>query len=309
MKRKTSMTKKMKLLSVAIGITIICTIMIYKFIPIFINLIQQNSEISTTFKTADIENSVYVSTESTSTSNSVLAAKDFLALAATNSATSKTLDISATSKLLSKINQTSALLPVSVIYQAPELPSGCEVTSLTIVLNYLGIDADKCDLADNYLPQLPISLANLHEVFAGNPRSTNSYGCYSEVIVNTANTYLTDVAFEFYSDDITADSFTVANLSGSNFYDLFNEIDNGNPVIIWGTENMDEVGRTVTWTVDGEVCTWKYGQHCLVLIGYDYTNMTVTMADPISGICEYDMSDCAACYEALFSQAVVIYQN
>ena len=303
------MRKKIKLLCVSIILTLTFAIMITKFIPYFINITQSNLKISTSTELTDLDSSDYTTTESTSITSAVLVSKNVLELAAINPDTTKTLDASVTSVILSKMNQTSALLPVSVIYQAPELPSGCEVTSLTIVLNYLGIDADKCDLADNYLPQLPISLANLHEVFAGNPRSTNSYGCYSEVIVDTANTYLADVASKSYTDDITADSFTVVNLSGTDFYDLFSEIDNGNPVIIWGTENMDEVGRTVTWTVAGEECTWKYGQHCLVLIGYDYTNMTVTMADPINGICEYDMTDSAACYDALFSQAVVIYQN
>ena len=33
--------------------------------------------------------------------------------------------------------------------QLPELPTGCEVTSLTMVLNYLGYDADKTDIAAN----------------------------------------------------------------------------------------------------------------------------------------------------------------
>jgi hypothetical protein len=40
---------------------------------------------------------------------------------------------------------TNVSLDVNVIYQYPDMPSGCEVTSLTMVLNYMGIDC-KCTL-------------------------------------------------------------------------------------------------------------------------------------------------------------------
>ena len=35
------------------------------------------------------------------------------------------------------------VLDVDAIYQRPELPTGCEVTSLTALLQYLGFDVDK----------------------------------------------------------------------------------------------------------------------------------------------------------------------
>ena len=35
------------------------------------------------------------------------------------------------------------ILPVKTIYQKPELPNGCEITSATIVLNYLGFNVSK----------------------------------------------------------------------------------------------------------------------------------------------------------------------
>ena len=44
-------------------------------------------------------------------------------------------------------------LPVPRILQNPELPNGCEITSLCMLLRYLGFDADKCILADRYLPR------------------------------------------------------------------------------------------------------------------------------------------------------------
>ena len=35
--------------------------------------------------------------------------------------------------------------------QHPELPTGCEITSLAMVLMYYGFDTDKCELAEKYL--------------------------------------------------------------------------------------------------------------------------------------------------------------
>lgn len=39
-----------------------------------------------------------------------------------------------------------------IIYQEPELPTGCEVTALAMILNYYDFDVDKVTLATEYLP-------------------------------------------------------------------------------------------------------------------------------------------------------------
>ncbi|MEG2930782.1 MAG: C39 family peptidase, partial [Ruthenibacterium sp.] len=43
-------------------------------------------------------------------------------------------------------------LSVAPVFQLPELPNGCEGTSLTAVLRYFGYNADKVDIALNYVP-------------------------------------------------------------------------------------------------------------------------------------------------------------
>lgn len=46
----------------------------------------------------------------------------------------------------------STRLAVKPVLQLPELPNGCEITSLTTVLNYYGFDVDKEEMAVRYLP-------------------------------------------------------------------------------------------------------------------------------------------------------------
>lgn len=42
-------------------------------------------------------------------------------------------------------------LDIPFVSQYPELPTGCEITALTTVLNYLGYNVDKLTMADYYL--------------------------------------------------------------------------------------------------------------------------------------------------------------
>lgn len=88
------------------------------------------------------------------------------------------------------------LINVKNVLQKPELPTGCECVSLTILLNHLGYNVDKLTLARNYLPKMDFYWSNgiyygadFRTTFAGNPESSSSYGCYAPCIVTTANNY------------------------------------------------------------------------------------------------------------------------
>ena len=52
-------------------------------------------------------------------------------------------------------------LNVKCVLQNPELPTGCEITALTIVLNYLGYDVDKLTMADKYLDKGQLEIHHL----------------------------------------------------------------------------------------------------------------------------------------------------
>jgi hypothetical protein len=46
----------------------------------------------------------------------------------------------------------SVYIEMENILQNPELPTGCEIVALTSLLRFYGFDADKIDMAKNYLP-------------------------------------------------------------------------------------------------------------------------------------------------------------
>lgn len=189
-------------------------------------------------------------------------------------------------------------LPVECIYQNPELPTGCEITSLATVLNYLGYKVDKEYLAEKYLPMLDDFDGSFENYFIGSPWDENSWGCFAPAIVKAANKYLTE----------TGSSKKAYNISGSNTDQLFAEVQNGNPVIVWITTDLDR--KTTYLYIDlnnGRTFKWPEYEHCVVLTGYDKSSAsTVTLSDPLEGIVERPYSKFFARYKELSRRAVVI---
>ena len=106
-------------------------------------------------------------------------------------------------KQMNSNNYSNIKLNVKNINQNPELPTGCEITSLAIVLNYLGHDVDKLSMADNFLPQGETGKTDPDIAFIGNPRDKHSYGANAPVLVNTANYYLTQIKSNYHAYDLT----------------------------------------------------------------------------------------------------------
>jgi uncharacterized protein YvpB len=186
---------------------------------------------------------------------------------------------------------------IECILQNPELPTGCEVISLCIVLNYLGLDVDKCDLSDNYLDKISVGKGSPYDYFLGNPRSSKSYGCYSPVIVNCANKYF---------EDNNISGYNVYDITGANLEALIEEINEDNPVIVWASIDMREMYYSTTWNINGESITWKSPNHCLVLYGYDRDKNIVYISDPLKGNTTYNMDIFYSRYKENNSQAIVI---
>ena len=183
------------------------------------------------------------------------------------------------------------------ILQRPELPTGCEATSLTIMLNFLGYDVDKCTIVDDYLPKTT-RMYSLNTHFIGNPYSKSGLGCYAPVIVTTANRYL---------DSVNSNQ-RAENISGASAKELYNYVANDKPVICWVTIALIDTYISNTWIAQdtGETINFYINEHCTVLVGYDSHKETVTLNDPWKGIVTYPMSLFEKRYIQLGSQAVLI---
>jgi len=161
---------------------------------------------------------------------------------------------------------------VENILQQPELPEGCEVTSLAILLNHLGFDVKHTYLADNYLEQGEVGEVSFYEMNVGNPRHAGkAYGCYSPVIVKTANKYLYDMRSYYRAYDYT----------GYDVSEIYYQLSMGHPVIVWITMDFAEPYIKKPWNIGGKEFYWIYPLHCVLMTGYDMKKGTVTLTDPL----------------------------
>ena len=182
------------------------------------------------------------------------------------------------------------------ICQYPELPTGCEVTALAMVLRFYGLDADKCELSDKYLDKGKIGETDFRVAFPGDPHSINGYGCYSKAIVSCAGRFLRD-----------RDSpLNVRDISGQRLRDLFVHTAKGIPVLIWCTIDLREGYYTRQWIINGEKLRWYAPEHCVVLLG-EVEGKSV-IADPrTGGIVRWDIDLLEKRYDELMRQAVMIF--
>ncbi|MGN1415649.1 MAG: C39 family peptidase [Oscillospiraceae bacterium] len=211
-----------------------------------------------------------------------------------------------TSRERTEFNGKSVYIDMKNISQNPELPVGCEITALTILLNYWGFDAEKCDMARNYLP---ISSGrykyedgktykdSFYDYFIGDPFS-RGYGCFANAIEKAANSYINQ----------HGGGYTVKNISGCSPDTLYSYVEDNIPVLIWATDGMIEPEYYETWyDIDtGEQLDWYLNEHCAVLAGFDIDNDTVTLNDPMKGIIDYNINKFETRFAQMHSQAIVI---
>ena len=216
---------------------------------------------------------------------------------ATSPAASAAIESTAAATTAAPADSQKSLADFKVISQLPELPTGCEVTSLTMVLNHLGINADKLDIADNYLTKGEYGVTDPRKAFVGNPRTEeNSRGCYAPVLVEAANKYLS----------AKGSGKTAKDISGGDLEKLFPYIDKGIPVIVWGIMDCQKSEVVSIGEADGQTLNWVRPEHCMVLVGYSDTE--ITEADPYYGaIKTYTREQFKSGYNNLFKQAIAIF--
>ncbi|WP_252899057.1 C39 family peptidase [Secundilactobacillus odoratitofui] len=65
-------------------------------------------------------------------------------------------------------------LNVPLIAQRPELPTGCEITAVTMMLKYIGADVTKVQLAK----EMPYDASDCDKGFVGDPFTDNGNSIY-----------------------------------------------------------------------------------------------------------------------------------
>ncbi len=192
----------------------------------------------------------------------------------------------------------SIQLDATPVLQNPELPTGCEVTALTMALNYAGYPVDKLTMADQYLIRSDPYLTTFGEAFVGSPHDPTAWGCYAPVIVKTAQNYIA----------AQGGTEVVHDLTGCSLKTLLWEVANGTPVVTWATIGMvDKVEERFYWTTpEGEDAVFLINEHCVLLCGYDIAANTVTVCDPLKGLTTYDMDIFNDRFEKTYQQAVII---
>ncbi|WP_245917467.1 C39 family peptidase [Bacillus canaveralius] len=176
-----------------------------------------------------------------------------------------------------KIKQ-SVLLNAPVIKQFPELPRGCEVTSLAMLLQYAGINVDKMELAQKVKKNPAPLTRDRDKIFWGDPNDgyIGDMYSYSNPGFAVYHTPIKDLAEQFLPGRIV-------DLTGKDFIELktFLSLDIPVWVITNTTYKILPENAFEKWqTPNGEVKI-TYKEHSVLITGYD--EKYVYFNDPISG--------------------------
>ena len=183
------------------------------------------------------------------------------------------------------------------------LNTWCEIVATTMVLNYYGINItaeNACNFLD--IANEPVWIDNQlfgpdpSLSFVGNPHINGGYGCFAPAIVNAANRIITN-----YNSTIS-----VQDITNCDSDELFYQVSQGHPVLVWATGKMKTPTLTDTWIIreTGESFTFVAGEHCLVLTGYDENNVYLNCS--MYGQVAYNKETFLLRWRQMGSQAVLI---
>ncbi len=199
-------------------------------------------------------------------------------------------------------------LDVPIVMQNPELPHGCEITSLTAVLNYYGMNVTKLEMADTYLPKQEFSIIggqrfgpNPAHAFAGDPSDkANGMYVFAAPIVKAAQAAIIDKQADL----------RVTDKSNASQQEILKLVQEGVPVVMWVTLDLStpKTKASKGWIYEGETTKRKgyVNLHAVVLTGH--LGGKVVVMDPLKGYVTYNEDQFFKSYQELGSQAVAVHK-
>lgn len=161
-------------------------------------------------------------------------------------------------------------LNVPLENQMPDLPNGCEVTSLSMLMNYYGIKVSKNELAETIQHVDSFTdggkyRGNPYQGFVGHMTIANAGWCvYNEPLYNVARKYTSHIE----------------NITGSDFLSLLKLVSNGHPVMIITTTTFNKVNNMQTWDTNTGKVNVTPSSHACVITGYSKPKKVVYVNNP-----------------------------
>ncbi len=201
----------------------------------------------------------------------------------------------------------SIQLEVPYISQKGLLPTGCELVSAKMLLEYYGIEATVNDIIEHTYVTNTTTINGKpygyspYTAFIGSPWDESSFGCYPPVIVDMM-------------DQLLPEHKKAVDLTGMELSEIAEiYLPRNMPVMVWATISMLETFPNIGWYLldeDGEPTDewydWKANEHCLVLVGYDEDSYYFN--DPYGGrgLVSYSRELVETRYEEIGKCAVVV---
>ena len=190
---------------------------------------------------------------------------------------------------------------VPMIYQLPYLARGCEVTALAMLLNFVGVDVDKFQLAQEmHINPVPAGIVN-GRIYMGNPNDgfignmytfdEFGYGVYHRPVFELLQRYFPQSAVD---------------ITGADFEDLLKFVARDIPV--WIVTNtrfhyLPPYQFVTAYTPEGPIqITWR--MHAVTITGFD--DSRVYFNDPLGNASSASRYHFTRAWQQMGSQAITL---
>lgn len=160
-------------------------------------------------------------------------------------------------------------LPVPLINQMsnPALKYGCEVTALSMLLEYYHFDYSKNDLQDR-IEKVPYQD---EAGFLGDPDE----GFVGDATGKNLGTGVNVGPIEKLAKSVVSDDYTVVNSTGKELDDILEQVKDGHPiwVIVTIDYSIPTASDFLDWQTKNGIKQVSFKHHAAVIIGFDQENI------------------------------------